>query len=130
MIFALAVHGAPYATQAHQHALKFAAAALSAGHSIKRVFFYHEGVYAALAAQITPQDENDILTAWQQLAAQHELELAVCIANGIKRGVLSESEAQRYAHPAETLAPGFELVGLGQLIEALSEADRYVEFPA
>ena len=49
LIFAIAVHGAPYGSQAADSALRFARAALAAGHRIERVFFYHDGVYTASA---------------------------------------------------------------------------------
>lgn len=130
MIFTIAVHGAPYASQSNHHALQFAGAAIAAGHRVARVFFYHEAVYAALNSCVAPQDEVDITKAWQEFAAEHEVELAVCIANGIKRGVLSAAEAERYDRPSATLANGFELVGLGQLIDAIASSDRYIEFPA
>ena len=130
MKFTLAVHGAPYAGQSNHHALQFAHALLQAGHEISRVFFFHEGVYVALNSRVAPQDEADTTAQWQALAHQHDVELAVCIANGLKRGVLSEQERDRYDKPSATLAEGFELVGLGQLIEAIAVSDRYVEFPA
>lgn len=131
MNYALAVHGAPYAGQAAAHALSFAHAVLAGGHSIERVFFYHDGVYQGLAAQVPPQDHHntDQLKRWQQLARQG-VELGICIASGIKRGVVNESEQARYELENATLASGFELVGLGQLIAAINSADRYVEFPA
>lgn len=130
MIFTVAVHNPPYATSANHHALQFCRAALTAGHNIARVFFYHEGVYTALNAQVAPQDEGDLLAQWQTLADTHDIELAVCIANALKRGVLSNEEQTRYDKAAATLAAPFELVGLGQLIDAIASSDRYIEFPA
>jgi tRNA 2-thiouridine synthesizing protein D len=131
MKYALAVHGAPYASEAAAHALSFADALLAGGHSIERVFFFHDGVYQGLGAQVPPQDSFNVDTVkrWQHLAAQG-VELGICIASGIKRGVVNEAEQTRYGLQHPTLAPGFELVGLGQLIAAINNADRYVEFPA
>lgn len=130
MIFTVAVHSPPYAAGANHHALQFCRAALETGHNIARVFFYHEGVYTALNAQVPPQDEGDVLAQWQEIAAEHNVELAVCIANALKRGVLSKEEQARYEQASATLAAPFELVGLGQLIDAISSSDRYIEFPA
>jgi len=130
MIFTIAVHAPAYASGANHHALQFCEALLRAGHKIARVFFYHEGVYTALSTQVTPQGEKNALAHWQALAEKHHVELAVCIANAIKRGVLSESEQKRYEQGSITLAQPFELVGLGQLIDAIAHSDRYVEFPA
>jgi tRNA 2-thiouridine synthesizing protein D len=130
MKYALAVHGAPYATQAAVHALSFAEAALDQGHTIERIFFFHEGVYQGLNGQIPPQDtfNQNLLKRWQALA-ERNVELALCIASAIKRGVLDDAEQTRYEQDHPTLAPGFELVGLGQLVAAINSADRYLEFP-
>jgi tRNA 2-thiouridine synthesizing protein D len=129
MIFTVSVHGSPHGSLSNHHALKFCQAAISQGHGIARVFFYHEGVYTALNTQVTPQDELDINQCWRAFASEHNVELAVCIANGLKRGVLSDSERDRYDRSSTTLADGFELVGLGQLIDAIAQSDRYIEFP-
>ena len=130
MQFTIAVHSPPHASTANHHALSFCRAAVAAGHTITRVFFYHEGVYTALSSQVSPQGETDYLGQWQVFAQQHALELAVCIANGLKRGVISQDESARYDKSVATLADGFTLVGLGQLIDAIASSERYVEFVA
>ena len=130
MKFAIAIHGAPYASFAHQRGLQLAQTILAEGHELTRIFFYHEAVTVALNSTVPPQGEVDITSQWQAFHQQHNIELAVCIANALKRGVLSTEEQQRYEKSSGTLSAGFELVGLGQLIDAASEADRYVEIPA
>ena len=129
MKYTLAIHGAPYASQSAQHGIAFAEALLLQAHTIERIFFFHEGVLQALSTPVAPQGEEDLLLKWQALSAQG-VELAVCIASGIKRGVLNEEESARYEKNSNSLAEPFTLVGLGQLISAINEADRYVEFPA
>ena len=128
MKYTLAIHGAPYASQSAQHGIAFAEALLRQAHTIERIFFFHEGVLQALSTPVAPQGEEDLLQKWQALSAQG-VELAVCIASGIKRGVLSEEERARYEKTSNSLAEPFTLVGLGQLISAINEADRYIEFP-
>ena len=128
MKFVLAVHGAPHNSESGEHALGFANAVLAEGHTIERIFFYHDGVLQALQTQVTPQGETNLAAQWQGLAAQG-VELAVCIASAIKRGVVNETERERYEQTATTLADGFELVGLGQLIASIQQSDRYIEFP-
>lgn len=131
MKYALAVHGAPYSSNAAEHALSFIEALQACRHDIERVFFFHEGVYQGLNGQVTPQSlhDNALQARWAAVAAQG-IELAVCIASGIKRGVVDSAEQERYDLPAATLHTDFTLVGLGQLIAAIDNADRYVEFPA
>lgn len=128
MKFALAVHGAPYASQASATALRFAHAALAAGHGVGRVFFYHDGVHAASALALAPQDEPSPLPGWVALAEDHGVELAVCIAASLKRGVLNAAERDRHGLPAANVHPAFAVVGLGQFIDAVVDADRLVTF--
>jgi tRNA 2-thiouridine synthesizing protein D len=71
----------------------------------------------------------NLATRWKSLS-EGGTELAICIASGIKRGVVDATEQARYDLPSDTLSNTFELVGLGQLIGAIATADRYVEFPA
>ena len=94
------------------------------------MFFYHNGVYASNALITPPQDEPNIPQQWQQLAQQHSIDMVSCIASALKRGVLDETEAQRYEQPSHNLQAGFELSGLGQLIEASALSDRVVSFGA
>ena len=131
MIYALAVHGAPYSSDAAEHALSFIEALQACGHEVERVFFFHEGVYQGLNGQVTPQSLHDkaLQPRWAAAAAQG-IELAVCISSGIKRGVVDSAEQKRYDTPAATLYTDFSLVGLGQLVVATNNAHRYVEFPA
>lgn len=130
MNIAIAVHGAPYASQAATSALRFCRAALAAGHSVSRVFFYHDGVHTASALTVPPQDEPSPQPGWIELADSDGIELAVCIAAALKRGVVNADEARRYELGASNVHPAFAIVGLGQLIEAIGSSDRFVTFAA
>ena len=130
MIISIAVHGAPYSSQSSLSALRFAENALARGHAIHRIFFYHEGVLAAGHHAVAPQDEEDIHAGWVALKEKHNIELAACIANSVKRGMLNDEERSRYGKPAATVHPAFTVVGLGQLVDAIAAADRLVTFPA
>jgi len=127
-VFALHICGAPYSTQAPLSALRFAKAALAAGHSIQRVFLYQDAVLLANALSCPPQDETHLTQAWQSLAQEHQLELVVCVAAALKRGILDAKEATRHGLEQHNLASGFILSGLGQLIDSLNQAERTVTF--
>ena len=127
--FAIVVHGALPDSQAALSALALARAAVADGHQILRVFFYHQAVTIANALRVTPSDEPDDAELWLAFAREHDLELAVCVAAAQRRGIVREAERARYALPASNLRPGFELVGLGQLIDATTQADRTITFP-
>lgn len=128
MKLAIAVHGAPYSSEAANSALRFARAAVAAGHTIPRVFFYHDGVHTGSSLAVPPQDEPSPQPGWAELAAGHGVELAVCIAASLKRGLVNAEEARRYELTGSNVHPAFTIVGLGQLLEAIATTDRFVTF--
>ena len=130
MKFTIVVHGAPYSSESSVSALNFADALIAGGHEIYRVFFYHDGVYNGSALLAPPQDEQDLGARWQELATTHNIELVVCIASSLRRGLLDTTEAERYEKPSANLASAFQISGLGQLIDGALNADRTITFAA
>ncbi|MDB6049039.1 MAG: sulfurtransferase [Pseudomonas sp.] len=127
MKFAIALFSAAHAPSTRR-ALLFAQAALAGGHEIVRLFFYQDGVHSASGNIITPQDELDLPRQWRDFVTEHQLDAVVCIAAALRRGVLNEEEAQRYERPAINLPAPWELSGLGQLHDAVQDADRLICF--
>jgi tRNA 2-thiouridine synthesizing protein D len=117
MQIGILVNAGPYTNQANDSAYLFARAALAKGHAIGRVFFYHDGVNAANRLSEPPQDERHVANRWTKLAAEHHIDLVVCVAAALRRGI-----------KGEILAPGFRISGLGQLIEAGIKSERMVVF--
>lgn len=130
MKYSLAIYGAPYSSQAADTAFKFAEAAIARGHQIYRLFFYLDGVHNASNLATPPQDENDIPARWHELIQSHNIDAVVCIAAGLRRGVLDEVEQERYEKPGHNLGEGFTLSGLGQLVDAGTNSDRLITFGA
>lgn len=128
MRFALMVTGPAYGTQQASSALQFARALLVAGHELVSVFFYREGVYNANQLTSPASDEFDLVRAWQALHEQHGVELHICVAAALRRGVSDANEAQRLGLPAANLNDGFSLSGLGALAQAALTCDRMVQF--
>ena len=116
-LFTLAVHDTG---QANQLALRFASAALHAGHRINQVFFYHDAVHTANALQ-TPNPEDLVIDQdWAAIAATGGFSLCVCVAAAQRRGLTE--------HIGDCLNQGFELVGLGVYVAGIVDADRLVTF--
>jgi len=128
MRFALLVTGPAYGTQQASSAWQFAQALLAAGHELASVFFYREGVYNANQLTAPASDEFDLVRAWQALHLEHQVELHICVAAALRRGVTDEIEAQRAGLTRANLQPGFMLSGLGALAEAALTCDRVVQF--
>lgn len=127
MKFAIALFSPPHAPSSRR-ALRFAQAAIAGGHQIVRLFFYQEGVHSASSNVVSPQDEQDLTGEWRDFVHEQQLDAVVCIAAALRRGVLNEQEAQRYARAAANLDAPWELSGLGQLHEAAQLADRLICF--
>lgn len=128
MKFAIMVNEGPYTHQATDTAYQFVKAALAKGHEITRVFFYHDGVNNGTRLTVPPQDDRHIVNRWSEIAAQHNIDLVICIAAAQRRGLLDENEAKRQGKDANNIAPGFRISGLGQLVEAGIQSDRLVVF--
>jgi len=128
MNVSLLILSEPYSSQSSLSALKYAKAALQAGHTIKRVFFYHNGVHTGSALQTPQQDETNIQQEWANLAESHKLDLVICIAAALKRGNLTEDEANRYDREQHNIHAPFELSGLGQLLDAQLNSDQMITF--
>ena len=128
MKLSILVNEGPYTHQASDTAYQFVKAALGKGHQIYRVFFYHDGVNNGTRLTVPPQDDRNIVKRWSELAAQHELDLVICIAAAQRRGLLDANESRRHGKDADNIAAGFRISGLGQLIEAGIQADRMIVF--
>ena len=117
MKFGIMVSEGPYTHQATDTAYQFVKAALAKGHQIHRVFFYHDGVNNATKLTEPPADDRHIVNRWSKLAEEYGIDLVVCIAAALRRGIKDEN-----------LAKGFRISGLGQLVESGIQADRLVVF--
>jgi tRNA 2-thiouridine synthesizing protein D len=128
MKFSILINEGPYTHQASDSAFHFTEAALRAGHQIVRVFFYHDGVYNGTRLSVPPQDDRNVSERWTALGEAHSLEMILCVAAAQRRGMLDEDEARRAGKDSNNIAPGFEISGLGQLIDAGIQADRLIVF--
>ncbi|MDA8095184.1 MAG: sulfurtransferase complex subunit TusD [Betaproteobacteria bacterium] len=117
MKFGIMINEGPYTHQSTDTAYQFVKAALAKGHQIHRVFFYHDGVNNATRLTEPPQDDRNIVNRWSKLAEENGIDLVVCVAAALRRGILEEN-----------LAKGFRISGLGQLVESGIQADRLVVF--
>ena len=111
------INEGPYQHQSSDSAYLFCRAAIEAGHQIERVFFYHDGVNNATKLTEPPQDDRNVVARWTKLAEEHGVDLVVCVAAALRRGIVEQN-----------LAAGFRISGLGQLVESAIQSDRLVVF--
>ncbi len=117
MKFGILVNEGPFTHQASDSAYRFTLAALAKGHEIYRVFFYNDGVNNANRLSEPQSDDRNLVALWSALAKEHDVDLVVCVAAALRRGIKDE-----------ILEEGFRISGLGQLVEAGIQADRLVVF--
>ena len=89
-----------------------------------RVFFYQDGVQVANALQWLPDDQRNLSFEWKKLG----IRLPVCVSAALARGITDSENAQRHQISAHNLASGFELVGLGELADAVQSTKRLIQF--
>ena len=105
------------------HALGLAQA-LHSNKEAFRVFFYQDGVAVANTLQWMPDDQRKLTSEWQKLA----IHLPVCVSAALARGITDQENAQRHNIQQHNLADGFELVGLGELADAVQTSHRLIQF--
>ncbi len=96
-------------------ALEMAQSLLAQSHTILCIYFLFDGVLVANKFIDMPTDEANLTAAWSAYAFENNINLLLCAASGMRRGVV-----------AETLAPGFTLGSIGQLVDACDQADQVV----
>ena len=111
------VNEGPFTHQASDSAYHFTKAAIVKGHQVLRVFFYYDGVNNANKLSSPQADDRNLIKMWSALGTAYDLDLVVCVAAGLRRGIKEE-----------ILAEGFRISGLGQLIEVGIAADKTIVF--
>ena len=98
LTYTLVVNGPVYGSQSARSAYQFAQAVIEQGHTLVSVFFYQDGVTNGTALSVPANDEFDLTKAWQSLAQQHDIRLETCVAAALRRGIVSEDEANQHAY--------------------------------
>lgn len=122
MLFVIQINSSPYQSQSVSTALQFCRAVVK-HHQLKRIFFYQDGIYNALATVTSNPGTVNLNQQWTQLATEHHIDLLVCISAAQLRGLQSETSGQ----PCQP-SPGFRIGGMGEMAEAMIEADRFIVF--
>lgn len=105
------------------HAFELAQALIQKKQEV-RVFFYQDGVCVANQLQWVPDDQLSLNLEWVKLG----IRLPVCVSAALARGITDQENAKRHQINSDNLTVGFELVGLGELADAIQTADRLVRF--
>ncbi|WP_296403697.1 sulfurtransferase complex subunit TusD [Psychrobacter sp.] len=112
------------------HAYRYAKAFLESGYQSDKlnIFFYGEAAHTANILRWQTADRTNLTQLWSQLSLAYQLNLPVCVSTALTRGVTDNDNAGRHQLDSSNLASGFKLVGLGELAEQLSKADKVISF--
>ena len=133
MDYVLIVQGGPADSGAPRTCLRFAKALIRRGHRLKQVFFYRAAVETAVPPVEWPADEPCIPDDWQDFAASRGLALTLCVSSALRRGVAAgRADTANETGESSTEGAGSGSVwrhgGLGELVAAITAADRVVTF--
>ncbi|WP_223787517.1 DsrE family protein [Marinicella meishanensis] len=108
MKFCLLINAAKQWPTTLQQALPLARAMAAEGHAVNAVFLYGEAVKLI--------EHPKLLKAWQQWQQHSGARLLLC-----------STQLQHWHIEVDSKPPGFEVVGLAALTQAMEQADRTVE---
>lgn len=114
MKFALLVQSAP--EEANPHALELAQQICQSGDELAGVFFQREGVRWGLTGR-PESKEGGQARGWNKLSGDYAVPLWVCSASAQQQGL-----------GRDDFEPGFEISGLGRLVELQARCDRCIQF--
>ena len=92
------------------------------------IFFYADAANTANRLRWQSADQMNITQQWQNLAAQYQLSLPVCVSTALSRGISDNDNSARHQLNSENLATGFSLVGLSELAMMMQGDCRLIQF--
>ncbi|WOT06831.1 sulfurtransferase complex subunit TusD [Shewanella youngdeokensis] len=126
--FIIQVNSPAYGSSASYNAYRFALSALQSGHVVDKVFFYQDGVLNTNHLNSPASDEFDLQQAWVSLSETYNIALVNCVSAALRRGVLSQNDANENQLSHWNMEPPFTMGGLGELVTGIETADRLVSF--
>ncbi len=127
-VYSLLVTHSPFEIAKTISAQAFASELIAQGQTLKHIFFYGEGTHHANALVQLPSDEYQWHQHWLRIQTQAECSLLVCVTAAVKRGLLSDTEAQEAGVEMATISSSFDQAGLGEFFTQLHECDQLVQF--
>lgn len=127
-VYSLLITHSPFEITKTVAAQAFASELIAQGQTLKNIFFYGEGTHHANALVQLPSDEYQWHHRWQRIQTMAQCSLLVCVTAAVKRGLLSEIEANEAGIDMATITSPFEQAGLGEFFTQLHECDQLVQF--
>jgi tRNA 2-thiouridine synthesizing protein D len=118
MRFLVTVSASPWGSSRATAAWRFVRAALESGDQAV-VFFHDDGIYNAVAGELSDDGLDSPQRRWRTLSEEHQLQVWLCPAASARR-LPASLLSQLPAHCSQA--------GLTSLLETMGEIDRLVSF--
>lgn len=114
-------------TTSLQSALKFCQEIVRLDHrAISCLFLQTDAAYLGMTNMISLENQINISYQWQEFVSTHQLPAFICTNSALQRGITDQHFAEVYSKQV-TLAPMFQLAGLGTLFTAIENSDRFIQ---
>lgn len=126
--FSILITSSPFHGDSAMRALAFVNGVIANGDKVNNIFFYSDGVYHANSLMLDTGDAFSAYKAWSTLSTEHDVTLLVCITAAVKRGIVSQQEADDNGIGFANLQSPFEQAGLGEFFTSLHSCNNLVQF--
>lgn len=126
--FSILITSSPFNGDSAMRALAFINGVIANGDKVNNIFFYGDGVYHANSLMLDTGDTFSAYRAWSKLSSEHNVALLVCITASVKRGIVSQQEADDNGIGFANLQAPFEQAGLGEFFTLLHGCTNLVQF--
>lgn len=115
--FVIFINTAPLSSNNGRHAINFCKAVVEAGHKIKQIFFYGDGVHHANPFAVPVSGESALLTQWIDIKRLSGAPLNLCITAAEKRGLVGTQLENGVVSDA------FSICGMADYFSALHQSE-------
>jgi tRNA 2-thiouridine synthesizing protein D len=126
--FSILITSSPFHGDSAMRALAFINGVIANGDKVNNIFFYSDGVYHANSLMLDTGDAFSTYKAWSKLSTEHDVTLLVCITAAVKRGIVSQQEADDNGIGFANLQSPFVQAGLGEFFTSLHSCNNLVQF--
>lgn len=95
--------------------------------SIHSIFFYGNGVFNGITT-IKEINGMNITDQWHRFSKKFSINLYICATAAQDRGIISSHFEKKNELLQENLHAGFQVVGLGVLVNTILNSDRFLQF--
>ena len=91
-------------------------------------FFYGEGAGIGLSTREVNSTFDRSNLNWSSISKRGNTKLILCVSSALTQGILDKTTSLQSKNFPENIAMGFEMGGIGSLVDAVANSDRLISF--